>query len=56
MNNGIVEFLRGLIGRRGPSGPVPMSGQPEFQCWACRAVLPKAGVACPACGEPPVKI
>lgn len=56
MSNGFADWLRGLIGRRGPSGPVPTKGTPEFQCWACRAVLPKAGVACPSCGEPPAKL
>ncbi len=51
--NPIIEWVGGLFGRRRPNGPVKMQGAPEFHCWQCRAVLPKAGVPCPACGEAP---
>ncbi len=54
--NPIIEWVGGLFGRRRPNGPVRLKDQPEFQCWACRAVLPRAGVSCPACGEPPAKL
>jgi hypothetical protein len=47
------EWIGGLFGRRRVTGPVPLTTEPEFECWFCRAVLPKPGVACPSCGEPP---
>lgn len=53
MSNGAVRFLKGLFGLNTPSGPVPLDYEPQFQCWACRETLPKAGVECPACGERP---
>lgn len=52
----IIEWVGGIFGRRRPTGPVGMKDRPEFQCWACRAVLPKPGVACPSCGELPAKL
>ncbi|HVE28034.1 MAG TPA: hypothetical protein VNC22_21660 [Sporichthya sp.] len=55
MSNGAVRWLKGLFGLNSPSGPVPWQGDPQFECWSCRAVLPRAGATCPACGEPAPK-